>query len=126
MVRDLGGRPDAAGLCGLDDASLPAPAGPPAALADRFSFPDWLAGALVEAVGAGAPALAEALCRPGPVSLRVNTLRTTRAALAARLAAEGVTTRPGRLAPTALRVVGAHRGLWSLPSLREGLFEVQD
>jgi 16S rRNA (cytosine967-C5)-methyltransferase len=125
-MRDLGGRPDAAALCGLDDRDLPAPAPPPAALADRWSLPDWLAADLEAAAGAEAPALAEALCRPGPVSLRVNTLRTTREAVAARLLAEGVATRPGHLAPTALRILGRRPGLLALPALREGLVEVQD
>lgn len=126
LLRDLAGRADAAGLLGLQPGALPPPRPPPEALADRWSLPDWLAGVITEAAGAGAHALAEALCRPGPVALRVNTLRTTPAALAARLAAEGVATRPGLRSPVALEVVGARPNLLALPAYREGLLEVQD
>lgn len=126
LLRDLAGRPDAAALTGLPQEGLPAPRPAPGGLADRWSLPDWLAGALVEAAGPEAPALAEALCRPGPISLRVNVLRAAPAALAARLAAEGVPTRPGRWSPLALEVTGPRPNLLALPALREGLLEVQD
>jgi len=126
LLRDLAGRADAAPLAGLAPEALPAPRPPPEGLADRWSLPDWLAGALVDAAGQEAPALAEALCRPGPISLRVNGLRAAPAALAARLAAEGVATRPGRWSRVALEVTGPRPNLLALPALREGLLEVQD
>jgi 16S rRNA (cytosine967-C5)-methyltransferase len=126
LLRDLGGRADAADLTGLAAAALPPPRPPPVALAERWSLPDWLADAVASAAGEEAGALAEALCRPGPISLRANAARTTPTALAARLAGEGVATRPGAWAPLALQVVGARPGLLALPAFREGLFEVQD
>jgi 16S rRNA (cytosine967-C5)-methyltransferase len=126
LLRDLAGRADAAPLTGLDPASLPPPRPAPASLADRWSFPDWLAGALVEAAGQEAEALAEALCRPGPIFLRVNALRASPGLLAARLAAEGVATRPGAWSPLALQVTGPRPNLLALPAFREGLLEVQD
>jgi len=126
LLRDLGRRADAAGLTGLDPLALPPPRPPPAALADRWSLPDWLEAAIEAAAGDEAAALAEALSRPGPVCLRVNTLRTTPAALAARLAAEGVATRPGALSPLALLVLGGRPNLLGLPAHQDGLLEVQD
>ena len=126
LLRDLCGRADAAALAGLAPEALPPPRPPPEALADRWSLPDWLASELIEAAGPEAGALAAALCRPGPIFLRVNRLRATRQALADRLAADGVATRPGRLAPDALEVLGARLNLVGLPAWRDGWLEVQD
>ena len=111
LLRDLGRRGDAAALTGLEISDLPPPRSPPVTLADRWSLPDWLAAALLDAAGDQAGAVAEALCRPGPICLRVNTLHATRAELAVRLAADGITTRPGALSPLALLVAGARPNL---------------
>jgi 16S rRNA (cytosine967-C5)-methyltransferase len=46
--------------------------------------------------------------------------------LAARLAAEGVATRPGRLAPSCLVVTSARPNVYGLAAHRAGLLEVQD
>lgn len=126
LVGDLGGREDAAELVGLPAGALPPHAPPPVTLADRYSLPDWLAGEVARAAGEEAAALADALCLPGPICLRANVLRTTPDALAARLAAEGVPTRPGRLAPACLVVEGARPNVYGLAAYREGLLEVQD
>jgi 16S rRNA (cytosine967-C5)-methyltransferase len=126
LLRDLAGRPDAAALAGLPADALPPPAPPPASLADRFSLPDWLEGEVLRAAGGEAEALADALDRPGPVFLRANLLRTSREALAARLAAEGVATRPGALAAACLAVTSPRPNVYGLAAHREGLFEVQD
>lgn len=126
LLRDLGGRPDAEALAGLPPGALPAPSPPPAGMADRFSLPDWLAAELQAAAGEEAGALADALDLPGPVCLRANLLLGTRDALAARLAAEGVATRPGLLAPACLVVTSARPNVLGLASHREGRFEVQD
>jgi 16S rRNA (cytosine967-C5)-methyltransferase len=126
LLRDLADRADAPGLAGLPPDALPPPRPPPTGLADRWSLPDWLAAELLAAAGEEAGALAEALCLPGPLFLRVNTLRATREALAARLAGEGIPTRPGRLATTCLQVVGPRPNLLGLDAWREGWLEVQD
>jgi 16S rRNA (cytosine967-C5)-methyltransferase len=126
LLRDLADRPDAEGLCGLPAGALPPPVPSPTDLATSFSMPGWLADTLVRDVGADAPLLADALCMPGPVFLRMNRARTTRDGLAARLAAEGVATRPTRLAPDGLEVLSPRPNLLALPSYREGLLEVQD
>jgi len=125
LFRDLGGRKAAGELAGLPRGALPPPRPPPSEFADRWSFPDWLAGELRRAAGADASALADALNRPGPVSFRPNLLKTTPGALAARLASEGVLTVRGRLVPTCLIAPG-RPNVYGLAAHREGLFEVQD
>ena len=125
LIRDLGGRASAGEIVSLDPPALPRPRPAPEGLADRFSLPDWLADEIVRAAGAEAPALADALDRPGPLCLRPNLLRTTPEALAGRLAAEGVATSPGRLVPTC-RIATGRANVYGLAAHREGLFEVQD
>lgn len=126
LLRDLAGRGDAEMLCGLPPGALPPPAPSPSDLAGFYSLPDWLAGEIRRAAGAEAPLLADALCLPGPVFLRVNRARISRDALAARLAAEGIATRPTRLAPDGLEVTSPRPNLLALRSYRDGLLEVQD
>ena len=127
LLRDPGGRDDAEALAGLPEGALPPPRAP-LAFADRWSLPDWLAAELSAAAAAGpeAEALADALDRPGPVALRANLLLTSPGALAARLAAEGVATRRGLLAPACLVVTSARPNVLGLAAHREGLLEVQD
>ncbi|BDG03215.1 RsmB/NOP family class I SAM-dependent RNA methyltransferase [Anaeromyxobacter oryzae] len=126
LLRDLGGRADAAALAGVDAGALPPPRPPPAGLADRFSLPDWLAEEVARAAGPDAPALADALDRPGPVCLRANRLRIGRGALATALAASGIATRPAPLAPDGLVVDGPRPNVYGLVAHRTGLVEVQD
>ena len=126
LLRDLAGRSDAEEIAGLRAGTLPAPTPPPEDLADRYSLPDWLASEVRRAAGAEAEALADALDAPGPVSFRANLLRTTPGALAARLAAEGVATRPGALAPGCLVATTPRPNVLGLAAWREGLLEVQD
>jgi len=91
------------------------PAPPPDpldALATRCSFPTWLAARWVERYGqADARALMSAMNERPPLTVRANTLRLSREALAARLAAEdAVATRPAAWAPEGLvaeRAAGA-------------------
>ena len=125
LLRDLGGRGDAAALASLDPAALPPPRPAPRALADRCSLPDWLAAEILRAAGDQAAALAEALNHPGPVCLRPNLLRTSAEALEARLAAGGVATSPGRLVPSC-RLASGRLNVYGLGAFQEGLLEVQD
>ncbi|WP_243337222.1 RsmB/NOP family class I SAM-dependent RNA methyltransferase [Anaeromyxobacter soli] len=126
LLRDLALRPDAEMLAALAPGALPPPRPAPTALADRASLPDWLAAELVAAAGDEADALADALDLPGPICLRVNLLRATREAAAARLAAEGVASRAGRLAPACLVVTSARPNVFGLEAHRAGIVEVQD
>jgi 16S rRNA (cytosine967-C5)-methyltransferase len=103
------------------------PADPVDALAVRCSFPTWLARRWVERYGADeAAALMRALNERPPLTLRANTLRTTRDGLATRLRAEeGVDTSPTRLAPEGLAANhGGRPGAWR--AFTDGAFVVQD
>lgn len=91
----------------------------------RGEVPQWLFPALRESLGESVLDELEALGRPAPLDLRVNSLRAERPAALAALAAEGIDCAPTPLSPLGLRVEGHHQ----LPSLRvfqEGLVEVQD
>jgi 16S rRNA (cytosine967-C5)-methyltransferase len=98
---------------------------PADALALGASLPRWLASTWLDELGEEAGDLAAAFAARPPMTARVNTSRIGREDLAARLAAEGVPTVPGRLAPHAL-IFADRRNIHVLPSFREGLFEVQD
>lgn len=76
---------------------------PPMPLAVRLDIPDWLEGPLRESLGPAFEAAVGALRDRAPVDLRVNTLRATREAAQAALAADGITAEPLDLCPTALR-----------------------
>ena len=103
------------------------PGDPVDALATRCSFPTWLGARWIERYGAGdAEALMRALNTRPPVTLRANTLRLTREALAERLAAEDdVATRPTLHAPDGLIAERAGEpGAWRVFS--EGACVAQD
>ncbi len=103
------------------------PRDPIDALATRCSFPTWLAARWVARYGRGdAEALMRAMNERPPLTLRANTLRVSRDALAARLAAEEhLVCREARYAPEGLVVgPGGAPGAWR--AFTEGLFVVQD
>ena len=116
-------------------ADLPLPSretDPVRYLAVAESHPDWLVRRWVNRYGVDE---AEAMCRannePAPLSVRVNTLKTSPDELAAHLQAAGLRVRPGILAPEALVVAAGERapgtgGVESWPGFREGHFYVQD
>jgi 16S rRNA (cytosine967-C5)-methyltransferase len=103
------------------------PRDPIDALATRCSFPTWLAARWVARYGAEeAEALMRALNARPPLTVRANTLRTTRDDLAARLRKEEhVQTHTTRLAPEALVVEGGgDPGRWR--AFADGACIVQD
>jgi 16S rRNA (cytosine967-C5)-methyltransferase len=92
----------------------------------RLSFPTWLLERLVAEQGEGeALALAEAMNRRAPLTIRVNGAKIAREALAERLVAEGIVTRPTALAPSGL-VLETRVNVFGLAAFSEGLFEVMD
>ena len=127
FLQGLAGLPPdlSARLAGLP-TPLPLVTREPPSLASRYSLPDWLAEHFSRELGPAAEDFCAHLNVPGPITLRVNSLRTPREALKTRLQGEGVETREGVLSPLALHVVGPRPNLYGLASLREGLFEVQD
>ncbi|MBM4439980.1 MAG: 16S rRNA (cytosine(967)-C(5))-methyltransferase RsmB [Candidatus Rokubacteria bacterium] len=97
------------------------------ALALRLSFPTWLAARWVARYGDDdAAALMRAMNERPPLTIRANTLRVTREALAERLAREdGLTVTAAAYAPEALIVEhGGAPGAWR--AFDEGGFAVQD
>ena len=107
-------------------ARLPLPAAPPIdLLAITLSHPRWLAERWLTRHGAEA---AEQWARfnntPAALTLRVNTLMTTRDALARDLAVAGVETEPARFAMEALVVTAGNPLL--TPLAQTGVFVVQD
>jgi 16S rRNA (cytosine967-C5)-methyltransferase len=103
------------------------PADPVDALATRWSHPTWLVKRWIRHFGEDeAIALMRAMNERPPLTLRANTLRVTREALAERLRAdEGLETRPSRYASEGLDVDhGGAPGAWR--AFAAGLFAVQD
>jgi 16S rRNA (cytosine967-C5)-methyltransferase len=92
----------------------------------RRSFPTWLLERFVADVGeAEALTLADAMNRRAPLAIRVNTLAISRDALAARLADEGIVTRPSPLSPFGL-LLETRVNVFGLGAFTAGLFEVMD
>jgi 16S rRNA (cytosine967-C5)-methyltransferase len=89
------------------------------------SLPDALARAWRAEYGAEARRAAEAVNARAPLTIRTNTLKTDRDALRMRLRTEGVEARPTPLSTLGLFLSG-HQNAFSLPSFRDGLFEIQD
>ena len=91
-----------------------------------YSNPRWITEQWIGQLGVEeAVALAQSMLATPPFTVRVNTLKTGREELRARLATEGVTAEPARYSPFALHLSGPIQ-LGTLPSFREGLFTVQD
>ena len=92
----------------------------------RASLPDWLAGRLAAQYGESeAETLARALDQPAPVDLRVNTLKTGRTQLRARLLEEGFACEPTPWSPVGLRLA-ERAAVVDTSAFRDGWFEVQD
>lgn len=89
------------------------------------SLPDWLAERLVADWGDEAEALALALNRRAPMTVRANLLVGDRDALAAELARDRIATTPGRWCNTALHVE-SRTNLFSLAAFTRGAMEAQD
>ncbi|MEN3338344.1 MAG: rRNA (cytosine967-C5)-methyltransferase [Acidobacteriota bacterium] len=136
------GKKSAAGLVNAvlrrisrERGALPLPPRPEDPAADRhaaieylsgaLSHPEWLVSRWLDRYGFEAT---EAWARfdnsPAALTLRVNTLRTSRAALQDVLLGHGVSTRPARFAPDGLVVMAGNPLL--TPAADDGLFVVQD
>ncbi|MDY0383749.1 16S rRNA (cytosine(967)-C(5))-methyltransferase RsmB [Trichlorobacter sp.] len=95
-------------------------------LAAAYSLPDWLAAQWLEQFPLPeATGLAVASLEPPLLTLRTNTLRTTRQELLALLAAQGIAAQPCRYAPEGVQLL-ERCFVPDLPGFGEGLFAVQD
>lgn len=89
----------------------------------RESIPDWLEEAGSQNLGDRWAPILHSLNNPAPLVLRANRIKIDPADLRALLLRENVSTTP---LPGDALVVDQRRNLFSLPSFKEGLFEVQD
>jgi 16S rRNA (cytosine967-C5)-methyltransferase len=89
------------------------------------SLPDWLAARLAADWGDEAEALALALNRRAPMTVRANLLIGDRDALAAELARARIATAPGRWCDTALHLE-SRTNLFAVPAFTRGAMEAQD
>ena len=94
-------------------------------LAVRESFQDWMVERWRAQVGEELPDLLASLNLPAEVTLRVNSLRTTRDECAARLALEGIPVVPSRYSREGL-VAGKRFNAQISKAFAEGWFELQD
>ena len=107
-----------AGVKAFDEAQLP-----PAVASD---LPDWLCERLqAQLGGAELTALVRAMNQPAPLDLRVNTLKTQRPALLARLAEAGIEAGETPLSPLGIRLRDKP-ALARNEAFLDGSFEVQD
>lgn len=111
-----------ASLCDAEAAYAPPPLPEPVAL----DCPDWLMPAFAASLGADHVTVLQALRHRAPVFLRVNLARIGREAAMARLAEDGIATRPHPLATTALEVTENARAVQRSAAYAEGLVELQD
>jgi 16S rRNA (cytosine967-C5)-methyltransferase len=117
---------DRSALSGLSDAekrleSLPATE----RFAIKASLPDFLARKLLEQFPQDAEGEAEALNIRAPLTARTNLHKTDRDALLLRLKDEGVAASKTPLSPLGI-FLETRLNAFSLPSFKEGLFELQD
>lgn len=91
----------------------------------RLNYPEWLHAELERALGASLETEMEAMLSRAALDLRVNTLKTDRAAAQSALLREGVETDCSQLASGALRVRGNPK-LDATQAYANGWVEVQD
>ncbi|MBI2619676.1 MAG: methyltransferase domain-containing protein [Ignavibacteriales bacterium] len=95
-------------------------------LAVRYSFPDWMMERFLAQFGLNETRkLCESLNQSAPLTLRVNTLKTTVEECQGRLRTEGIETTQTSLSPAGL-TVPKRVNIFALQSFRDGWFEVQD
>lgn len=92
----------------------------------QTNLPDWLATRLREQLGEDETLqLAEALNQPATLDLRVNTLKSDRDGVQAKLAEEGHNLEPTPYSPLGLRR-NDRAPLFKTKAFQDGLFEIQD
>jgi len=110
-----------------DSLAYPGPEDQVARLSTLFSHPAWLVRRWIARFG---PETAETLLlannRPAPLTIRTNTLKTTRPALRAALEAEGVQVAETHCSPAGLDILSSSLWLRTLQAYRDGWFMVQD
>lgn len=92
----------------------------------RLDCPDWLLERFDREYGLDSDAILTALQSRAPLYLRVNAIKTDRAAAALSLGKDGISTKSHFLARTALEVLTNPRRVATSGAYRQGLVELQD
>ena len=99
---------------------------PAAAIAARHSQPEWLVEQWLDQLGAAeTQRLAEASSQQPQLTLRVNTLRSSRDELLQEFEQQGIEATPCRFSPDGIVLAGRHT-ISTLPGFEAGLFAIQD
>jgi 16S rRNA (cytosine967-C5)-methyltransferase len=113
-------------LKAIPDAHGPIPVDAVERIGLQYSFPDWMVRRFIEQYGEPeAEKICESLNEQAPLTLRVNTLKTTVEDCQRSLSEEGVQTKTCRLSPFGL-LVSKRMNVFQLQTFRNGFFEVQD
>ncbi len=100
---------------------------PSEVLSLKTSHPLWMVQRWVERYGlSGARSLCKANNLPGPVTLRVNRLKVSRAEGLKVLEGEGISADRGLFSRDAIKLLDFRGNPFNIPGLKEGLFQVQD
>ncbi len=95
-------------------------------LSVQYSYPEWMIRRFIADHGEEeAERLCAGLNTPAPLTLRVNTLKTTVEECRVKLLSAGIETTPTLLSPFGLKV-SKRINIFSLDIFRQGWFEVQD
>jgi 16S rRNA (cytosine967-C5)-methyltransferase len=133
--------PDAVGMClkssrlkpvlpellrRLEGQSMPAASSDRERIGQTYSFPDWMVERLMAEYGAErAERICSSLNDPAPLTVRVNTLKSTVEACQEALRSQGVETVPTKHSPFGL-LVPKRMNTFTLQAFKDGMFEVQD
>ncbi len=93
---------------------------------DAWNLPDWLVELFTEVLGDAAESTAMALQERAPVTLRINTAKTTASEALRMLNDANVEAVANPLSPTALTVVEGNRRIRNSAAYLEGYVELQD
>lgn len=100
---------------------------PAYALAVSKSFPEWLVQRWLDRFGTGATtALCDAMNTIPPITIRTNTLCTTRKKLASAIASDVQSIEETLFSPTGLRLYNSRKPIHRLDAFNDGWFQVQD
>lgn len=98
----------------------------PVDAADVWDLPDWLIAEFKTALSDAAASVAQILKSRAPITLRVNSAKTSPSQVTSLLADEGVEVVPNPLCDTALTITEGARKLRNSECYQEGLVELQD
>lgn len=110
----------------LPQITIPESADPVERIGLKYSFPDWMVRRFLDQYGESeTEQICQSLNGQAPLTLRVNTLKTTVEDCRKSLSEEDIQTEPTHLSPFGL-LVSKRMNVFQLQAFRDGFFEVQD